>query len=212
MRIGSETGRALGRAPDARPDAAPDAAPGLSEGPLATRRRRRVTAALFALVFATGAGLGLAALSTLMGGSPAIAQNGADSGRSIPRMVSLAADEVNVRTGPGIRFPVKWVFKREGMPLRVVAEYDAWRKIRDWEGAEGWVHRAMLSARPTVLVIRPEVTIRRAPDAGAPAVARLAAGMVARLDGCEGGWCRLEVRGYDGWVPRDGLWGLDPTD
>lgn len=173
------------------------------------RRGRRLRAALAAAVFLAGGALGAAALPELLATRPAIAQADEDGARRIPRMVSLAADEVNVRTGPGIRFPIKWVFKREGMPVEVLAEYETWRKIRDWEGAEGWVHRAMLSGRETVLVIRPEVTLRRDPEETAPAVARLAEGMTARVEGCEGGWCRVEVRGYDGWLKREGIWGLD---
>lgn len=178
--------------------------------------RRRLVAALFALVFLAGGATGLAWLPDLIG-APAEAQSGAQTqnppadaeGRSgaAGRMVSLDAGEVNVRTGPGIRFPVKWVFKRRFMPLEVLAEYETWRKIRDWEGAEGWVHRAMLSARPTVLVIRPEVTMRRAPEQTAPAVARLADGMVGRLIGCQAGWCQIDAEGYEGWVRRDTLWG-----
>lgn len=168
-------------------------------------RAMRIKAIILGLVFAAGCALGAIGLTPNTGVGSAKAQS---SGSRVPRMVSLGADEVNVRTGPGIRFPVKWVFMREGMPVVVLAEYDTWRKIRDWEGAEGWVHRAMLSGRPTVVVIRPEITMRRNPEETAPAVARLADGMVARLEGCENGWCRIEVKGYEGWVERPGIWGL----
>jgi SH3-like domain-containing protein len=175
-------------------------------------RRRGLMAALFVVVFMAGGGIGLAWLPSMMATAPAYAQSAGSgaSGAQVPRMVSLGADEVNVRTGPGIRFPVKWVFRRKLMPLEVVAEYETWRKVRDWEGAEGWVHRAMLNGRATVLVTRPEITIRRQPEATAPAVARLASGMVARLLGCDEGWCQVEVQGYEGWTPRQALWGVEP--
>ncbi len=171
--------------------------------------RRRTVAALFAAMFLAGGAIGLAWQGG-GGASPARAQSAeaARTDEGAGRMVSLNADEVNVRAGPGIRFQVKWVFRRKGMPLEVLAEYETWRKIRDWEGAEGWVHRAMLSSRPTVLVVRPEVTMRRNPEETAPAVARLAEGMVARLAGCAQGWCQIEVEDYEGWVRREGLWGM----
>lgn len=204
-----------------RAEAWMDRTPGVARA--APVRRRRLTAAIFMLVFLAGGAIGLAWLPELIGSGSAVAQNavrdadadaGSDAnaagapGGAARRMVSLDSSEVNVRTGPGIRFPVKWVFKRRFMPLEVLAEYETWRKIRDWEGAEGWVHRAMLSARPTVLVIKPEVTMRRAPEETAPAVARLADGMVGRLIGCgEQGWCRIDAAGYEGWVRREGLWG-----
>ncbi|MBP5856350.1 hypothetical protein KAJ83_04980 [Marivibrio halodurans] len=209
------------RASDWRPADRDRAEAWMDRTPGVMPARRRLTAVVFMLVFLAGGAIGLVWLPGVIGPGAAVAQNatqdtgaGSDAnaagapGGAARRMVSLDSSEVNVRTGPGIRFPVKWVFKRRFMPLEVLAEYETWRKIRDWEGAEGWVHRAMLSARPTVLVIKPEVTMRRAPEETAPAVARLADGMVGRLIGCgEQGWCQIDAAGYEGWVRREGLWG-----
>lgn len=141
-----------------------------------------------------------------MGAFPAAAQQ--QTSLPIPRMVSLKADEANVRTGPGVRYPVKWVYRRTDLPLEVIAEYDAWRKVRDWEGAEGWVHRAMLSSRRTVVVVRQETTLRRLSADTAPAVARLSAGMVARIESCGQDWCLAQVRNYEGYIRRADVWGL----
>src|SRR4026209_512491 len=69
------------------------------------------------------------------------------SGLPLPRFASLRSDEVNVRTGPGPRYPIDWVFKRKAMPVEIVAEYENWRKIRDWQGASGWVHQSLLSGQ-----------------------------------------------------------------
>ena len=124
------------------------------------------------------------------------------------RFVSLRSDEVNVRVGPGVRYPIKWRFRQKLIPVEIVQEYDAWRKIRDWEGAEGWVHRAMLSNRRSIIVTDAMVTIRRRSSDEAPAVARLGRGMVAELGKCTPAWCRVEVDSYEGWIRRKGFWGL----
>ena len=87
----------------------------------------------------------LPALFTL---EQAAAQDGT-SGLPIPRFVSLRADEVNMRTGPGVRYPIDWVYARQGLPVQVIGEFEAWRQIRDSEGSTGWVHRTMLSGRRT---------------------------------------------------------------
>src|SRR5690606_13563935 len=58
----------------------------------------------------------------------------------IPRFVSLASDEVNVRTGQGPKYPVKWVYTTKNRPVEVILEYDAWRKVKDMDGEQGWVH------------------------------------------------------------------------
>lgn len=127
-------------------------------------------------------------------------------------MVSLRAEEVNVRSGPGIRYPVQWVFQRKYMPVEVIAEYDTWRKIRDWEGAEGWVHRAMLSSQRSIIVIGDQATMRRQDKDKSPAVARLAQGMVAKVEECQRAWCYVNILGYSGWIYRQGVWGLYPEE
>jgi SH3-like domain-containing protein len=157
---------------------------------------------------------------TLFTGSAALAvappeTDNADKGESglpIPRFVSLRADEVNLRTGPGVRYPVDWVMQRRGLPVEVVAEFEAWRKIRDQEGVEGWVNKAMLSGRRTILVTGDVRTLRRSRSADAPAVARMEPGVVARLVKCDESWCKVEVESYDGWLPRGELWGLYPGE
>ena len=74
------------------------------------------------------------------------------SGLPIPRFATLKSDEVNVRTGPGSRYPIDWVFKRKGMPVEIVAEYENFRKIRDWQGASGWVYQGLLTGKRSFII------------------------------------------------------------
>lgn len=134
------------------------------------------------------------------------------SGLALPRFVSLRAAEVNLRTGPGIRYPIDWVYRRRGLPVEVIDEFEGWRRIRDHEGTIGWVHQSMLGGRRFGLVRDQDQVLRRAPEPGAPGVARLEPGVIGRLEGCEGSWCRLEVQGYSGWLQRAGLYGLYPDE
>src|SRR5438876_886029 len=76
----------------------------------------------------------------------------AEKNLPVPRFVSLRSEQVNVRTGPGERYPIEWVFTRRDLPVEIVAEFENWRKIRDSEGSEGWVHQRMLAGRRSVLV------------------------------------------------------------
>lgn len=133
---------------------------------------------------------------------------GKETGLPVPRYVSLRAAEVNVRTGPGSRYPIDWVYKRRSLPVEVVAEFDTWRKIRDFEGTEGWVHQSMLSGRRTVLVIGQVRTLRRDPGNSAPAVARMEPGVLGQLEACEHEWCEIRVSGIAGWVSRSHIWGV----
>ena len=132
---------------------------------------------------------------------------GKRSGRSLPRFASLRSAEVNVRTGPGVRYPVEWVFKRRSFPIEIVAEFDTWRKVRDWQGTVGWVHRSMLSGRRTVLVTGLVRRLHSEPAGGAKTVARLEPGVVAELLQCEKSWCEIRTAGHSGWLRKGEFWG-----
>ncbi len=151
--------------------------------------------------------LALLVLWAMAGPAPA-ATVGTETGLPIPRYVTLRAKEVNVRAGPGARYPIEWVYQRPNLPVEVIAEFDTWRKIRDSDGVEGWVHQQMLSGRRTVVVIGGERLLRRRPEPSAPPVARLEPGVVAWLEGCQREWCEIDVAGLDGWIQRAHVWGV----
>ena len=142
---------------------------------------------------------------------PAIAQE-ETTGRPVPRFVSLKSAEVNVRAGPGERYPVKWVFVKSGLPVEIIAEWDLWRKIRDWEGQEGWVHSALLSSKRRVIVTGETRTLYRRAEETSPPVVQLEPGIVADIEDCGGEWCRVEVRNYRGWLRRQDIWGVYPDE
>ena len=150
---------------------------------------------------------------------PALAQEASQaplqaSGLPLPRFVSLRAEEVNMRAGPGVRYPVDWVYKRKNMPVEVIAEFGTWRKVRDIQGTQGWIHQSMLSSNRWVTITGPARTLRRKADSQAPAVARVEPGAMAQVLECpdESGWCRLSAGGYDGWLRRVEFWGLYPRE
>ena len=130
------------------------------------------------------------------------------AGGNLPRYVSLRSDEVNLRTGPGVRYPVEWVLQRRHMPVEVLAEFENWRKIRDWQGTEGWVHQSMLSGRRYAIVTGEIRSLRRQPEPNSPAVARLEPGVVAQIVDCKDQWCRLDANGFKGWLSRTEFWGV----
>jgi len=141
---------------------------------------------------------------------------GPKSGLPVPRFVSLKPDRVNVRTGPTRDHEVSWVYTRAGLPVEITAESDNWRRIRDSEGAEGWVYHSMLSGRRTAVVIAKSedelVPLYRQADTNAALVARLQVGVVGSVRKCTGTWCHITGTGYDGWIMQDRLWGVYPDE
>ena len=130
----------------------------------------------------------------------------------LPRYVSLRSDKINVRRGPGLDYRKDWVFRRAGLPVRIVDEYGDWRRIVDKDEAGGWVYHAMLTGRRTVLIIEDGVVLRDEPSDAAAAAAMAEQGVVARLESCGLDWCEIEADGYMGWVRKSSLWGVGPAE
>ncbi len=153
-----------------------------------------------------GLALALAPLFTL----PAALAQTNGSGLPLPRFVSLRAGEVNMRTGPGVQYPVEWVYRRQSLPMEVIAEYGTWRKVRDWQGTQGWVHQSMLGGRRTLIVTGKVRTLRSRQNTQSPPVARLEPGVIGRLLECpqDGAWCRIDAEGREGWLRRVEFWGI----
>jgi SH3-like domain-containing protein len=166
--------------------------------------------ALVVAVLAAGAGERAGAAGDIAVGS--------QSGLPVPRFVSLKSDRVNVRGGPAKDHEVTWVYTRSGLPVEITAEYENWRRIRDWEGAEGWVYHSLLSGRRTALITSPPkaatdlVPLHESADAQSRVVARLEAGVLGSVKRCGGNWCRIVGDGFDGWIEQDRLWGVYPNE
>lgn len=154
----------------------------------------------------------LAALILLI--STPLAFSAESSGLPLPRFVSLRSDEVNLRTGPGVRYPVDWIYTRRDLPVEVIAEFETWRKIRDWQGTEGWVHQSMLSARRMVVVIGQERRLRAEPDEKSPSIALVDPNVVGRLISCprDRTYCKLAFDNFQGWLKRGEFWGVYPGE
>jgi len=132
------------------------------------------------------------------------------SGLPLPRFVSLRAGEVNMRSGPGVQYPVDWVYKRRHLPVEVIAEFQTWRKVRDHQGSQGWVHQTMLGGERTAIVLGRTRTLRAEPDSNAKAVAKLEPEVIVTVTACprDGQWCRVKATGLDGWLRRVEIWGV----
>ena len=134
------------------------------------------------------------------------------SGLPVPRYVSLKSDHVNVRAGPTKDNDVAWVYTRSGLPVEITAEFENWRRVRDSEGAEGWVYHSLLSGRRTAVITMKNkddlAALYERADAASAINARLQAGVVAQVRHCAGGWCHVMGNGFDGWIEQQRLWGV----
>lgn len=145
---------------------------------------------------------------------PAEAQKPVGTGLPLPRFAALRTDDVNMRTGPGFRYPITWVYKRRDLPMEIEREFEVWRLVQDPDGIKGWVHEATLTGRRTFLIQGADATLRAKPDDDAAAVAILNVGVIGRIRSCDAGsaWCQVQVRDYSGYLKRSQFWGTLPNE
>lgn len=125
-----------------------------------------------------------------------------------PYWASVEEQEARMRTGPSTEFPVKWVYKRQNLPVKVVAVHSVWRKIEDPDGDQGWVHVRLLSPKRTAIVIGTDIgALRDSPEATAHISWRVEPGVVGRIEECAKGWCRFENAGRYGYIETARIWG-----
>jgi len=142
---------------------------------------------------------------------------GSVTGLPLPRFAALRSDEVNMRSGPGTRFPIEWTYQRRELPVEILREFELWRRIRDPEGTEGWVHQSTLMGRRSFIVRGApgtEVMLRRRAEDQAQPVARLRPGVVGRLRACEpsSAWCEAQIGEFRGHIRRADIWGVGPNE
>jgi SH3-like domain-containing protein len=157
----------------------------------------------------------LVALSSL--GYPAWAGSDATTGGlPVPRFVSLKADRVTVRGGPDKDHDVAWIYTRAGWPVEITAEFENWRRIRDCDGAEGWVYHSLLTGKRTAAVQLKAKTdlasLYQAPDMRSAVTARLQVGVLGSVKHCTGTWCQISGDGFAGWIEQSALWGVYPGE
>ena len=179
--------------------------------------------ALTALIF-TGLGLGIVAPQA-HAGEGAIT-HGRETGLPLPRFVSLKSPAVNLRVGPGRKYAINWQYKKRGLPVEVIQEFDQWRRIRDSEGSSGWVLHSLLSSKRTAIVApwekpkigfgKPAKTIllngKNSAGRESATVVQLQAGLMVNVEECTKKWCQLEAQNMKFWLEQEKLWGVYPGE
>ena len=150
--------------------------------------------------------------SGLVAQTAAIPGKGAVTNLPLPRYVTLKKAEVNARRGPGLTHRIDWVFTRAGMPLRITAEYEHWRRVEDATGEGGWVQYAMLSGARSVLVATDMAEFRGLANGTSEVAFQAERGVIGRLLECSVDWCQVAVDGNKGWVQKRDLWGVEPAE
>ncbi|WP_120495635.1 SH3 domain-containing protein [Kiloniella sp. EL199] len=130
------------------------------------------------------------------------------SGLPLPRFVSFRSGKVNMRAGPGSRYPIQWIYQRRRLPVEIIDEFDTWRQIRDWQGTTGWVHQSMLKGQRSMMITGTVRTVYDDPEINSRPVVQAEAGVIGELESCNiDDWCQVEINDISGWIQRTSLYG-----
>ena len=130
------------------------------------------------------------------------------TGFLVPRFVSLGVGKANMRVGPKQSHPIVWEYQKKGLPLEILQEHESWRKVRDIDGAMGWMHKQLLVGKRSAIITADWAEIRDLPDVLSIMVIRAERGVTVKVEECQIDWCLVNVDGEEGWVAKSSLWGV----
>ena len=136
----------------------------------------------------------------------------AQTGLPMPRFVSLKSEKVNLRHGPGKRYPINWILVYKHMPVEIIAEFKDWRKVREWQGSVGWIKKTLLSGQRWVIIKKGPQILHRSGRSDSRIIAKIGTKVIGKLKKCTVSWWRIQFQGYTGWMQHNQFWGVYPLE
>lgn len=130
---------------------------------------------------------------------------------NLPRFASLRSQPINARSGPGIKYPIEWVYMQKHAPIEIIAEFEDWRKVRDWQGSESWIKEQMLTSKRFVKITAPgENNLYTKSNLNSPVIAKIEDEVVGEVKKCPANndFCLISFEHIEGWMPKRSLYGI----
>ena len=121
--------------------------------------------------------------------------------------LSLKKDEVNLRQGPSLEYPIKLIYKKKYLPIVILDKSGPWRKVKDFENNTGWIHIALLSKKKSAINTKNNSIIYKKPTIFSKPIAKLESGRLVLIKKCKIKWCKITSGKYSGWIEKNYLWG-----
>ena len=134
---------------------------------------------------------------------------GKETGLEIPRYVSLKSDDANIRVGPSKNYPIEIKYIKKNYPLKVLDEYEEWRKVEDFNRNIGWIHKSLISGIRTGIVLSNDnknISILNTLDGNV--IGEIGNGNIVFLEKCKIDWCLVSSGNYKGWIDKKYIWGI----
>jgi len=118
----------------------------------------------------------------------------------------LKNNEVNVRYGPGFDYPVKYVYKKKNLPIKVIDKKENFRKIIDFKKNSGWIHSSQLKKGKSFIALEEQILFTNPTKYSKPLI-KVAKGRLLLVKKCKKEWCKVKTENYFGWIKTDNVWG-----
>ena len=120
--------------------------------------------------------------------------------------LSLKKNKVNVRYGPSLESPIKFIYKKINLPIKQIDKKENWRRIIDSKNNSGWIHWSQLKPINSVIILKDKILFKKPSNFSRP-LANIKQGRVLVVKKCDDNWCKVQTENLKGWVDNKNLWG-----
>ena len=122
------------------------------------------------------------------------------------KFLSLKKNKTNVRYGPGLDYPIKYVYRKVNLPVRLIDKKENWRRVIFLDNNSGWIHWSQLKPSNSVITTKEKILFKNPSNFSEP-IAKLEKGRLLVIKKCENKWCNIITNEYKGWVKTKNMWG-----
>ncbi len=134
---------------------------------------------------------------------------GKETGLEIPRYVSLKSNDANIRVGPSKNYPIEIKYIKKNYPLKILEEYEEWRKVEDFKKNIGWIHKSLISGNRTGIILsKDNKNINLVNTLGGNVIGEIGKGNIVNVEKCKTNWCLVSKENFRGWIHKKYIWGV----
>jgi len=122
------------------------------------------------------------------------------------KFLSLKKNKTNVRYGPGIDYPIKYIYRKVNLPVKQIDKKENWRRVVFLDNNSGWIHWSQLKPSNSIIAIEEKILFKKPSNFSEP-LARLEEGRLLVIKKCENKWCNIITDDYTGWIKVKNIWG-----
>ena len=118
----------------------------------------------------------------------------------------LKNNKVNVRYGPGFDYPIKFIYKKKNLPIKVIDKKENFRRVIDFKNNSGWIHTSQLKKGEAFILLEDQILFTRPTKYSKP-ILKINKGRLLIVKKCKKNWCKIKTEDYLGWLEINKIWG-----